>query len=210
MKFKKSLFAALIAAALFPVLPASSATFSPDPIILDDPIQKNLDEPGMPIEKNGYRITPLAEFQAQARVLSAHHYNEDREADLVPVDLALGWKRMSEDEVLKRIEIRQNGRFYFWKTNAFPIPRTEIETQSTNMHLIPADEVIEQSLKSVQPGEIVVFNGYLVEVRARDNWHWRSSLTRSDTGDGACELVYVTSFEVRDRKQPQTHYAEAR
>lgn len=210
MFFKKSFLAALVAGALFPVLPASSATFGPEPIVLDDPIQKNLDAPGTPIEKNGYLITPLAEFQAQARVLSAKHYSEDREAALVPVDLALGWKRMSEDDVLERIEIRQNGRFYFWKTNAFPIPRAEIETQSTNMHLIPADEIIEESLKSVQPGEIVVFNGYLVEARAKDNWRWRSSLTRSDTGDGACELVYVTSFEVRSRQQPQTHYAEAK
>ena len=209
MKFRKSLFAALLAGALFPVLPASSATFSPDPLVLGDPIQKNLDEPVSPIEKNGYLITPLAEFQAQARVLGAKHYNQDREASLVPVDLALGWKRMSEDNVLNRIDIRQDGRFYFWKTNAYPIPRAEIETQSTNMHLIPADSIIEESLKSVQPGEIVVFNGYLVEVRGQDNWRWRSSLTRNDTGDGACELVYVTSFEVRG-KQPQTHYAEVR
>ena len=209
MNFRKSLLAALLAAALFPVLPASSATF-PDPVILDDPVQKDFEVPGTPIEKNGYRITPLAEFQTQARVLSARHYSEDREAALVPVDLALGWKRMSEDDILNRIEIRQNGRFYFWKTNAFPIPRAEIETQSTNMHLIPADEVIEESLKSVQPGDIVVFNGYLVEVRAQDNWRWRSSLTRSDTGDGACELVYVTSFEVRGRQDPKTHYVDNR
>ncbi|HZV61829.1 MAG TPA: hypothetical protein VFF75_05385 [Methylophilaceae bacterium] len=208
MKFRMSLFAALLTGALFPVLPASSATFSPDPIILDDPIQKNLDAPVAPIEKNGYLIVPLAEFQAQARVLSARHYEKDREAALVPVDLALGWKRMSQDEVLSRINIRQDGRFYFWKTNAFPIPRAEIETQSTNMHLIPADGIIEESLKSVQPGEIVVFNGYLVEVQGRDNWRWRSSLTRKDTGDGACELVYVTSFEVRGTQQPKTHYVE--
>jgi hypothetical protein len=210
MKFKKSFLAALVVGALFPVLPASSATFNPDPIILDDPIQKNLDVPGKPIEKNGYLITPLAEFQAQARVLSTHHYSDDREAALVPVDLALGWKRMSEDEVLKRIEISQNGRFYYWKTNAFPIPRAEIESQSTNMHLIPADQIIEESLKSVQPGEIVVFSGYLVEVRAQDNWRWKSSLTRTDTGDGACELVYVTAFEVRGERQPRVHYVENR
>ncbi|HYD34190.1 MAG TPA: hypothetical protein VEA39_06420 [Methylophilaceae bacterium] len=208
MKFKKPLFAALIAGALFPVLPASSATFSPDPIVLDDPIQKNLNEPMTPIEKNGYLIVPLAEFQAQARVLSAKHYSKDREAALVPVDLALGWKRMSDDNVLKNINIRQDGRFYFWKTNAFPIPRAEIETQSTNMHLIPADDVIAESLKSVQPGEVVVFNGYLVEVQGKDNWRWRSSLTRADTGDGACELVYVTSFEVHNAEQPKTHYVE--
>ena len=209
MNFRKSFFAVLIAGALFPVLPASSATFSTDAIVLDDPIQKNITDNIAPFEKNGYLLKPLAEFQTQARVLGAKHYSEDREAALVPVDLALGWKRMADDKVLEKIEIRQDGRFYFWKTNAFPIPRAEIETQSTNMHLIPADEIIEQSLKAVQPGETVIFSGYLVEARAQDNWHWRSSLTRTDTGAGACELVYVTSFEIRGN-QPKMLYVENR
>lgn len=205
MKFRKSFFAALVAAALCPVLSASSATFAPEEAILGEPVQINLTEPVTPIEKNGYMLTPLAEFQAEARVLSAHHYSTDRESQLVPVDLALGWKHMSEDAVLKKIEIRQDGRFYFWKTDAFPIPREEIETQSTNMHLIPADDIIEETLKSVKTGERVRFKGYLVEARGKDNWHWRSSLTRHDTGAGACELVYVTSLEVQDINPP-THY----
>lgn len=209
MNFRKSFFAVLTAGALFPVLPASSATFSTDAIVLDDPIQKGITDSIAPFEKNGYLLKPLAEFQAQARVLGAKHYSDDREAALVPVDLALGWKRMADDKVLEKIEIRQDGRFYFWKTNAFPIPRAEIETQSTNMHLIPADEIIEESLKAVQPGETVIFSGYLVEARAKDNWHWRSSLTRTDTGAGACELVYVTSFEIRSN-QPKMLYVENR
>ena len=209
MNFRKSFFAVLIAGALFPVLPASSATFSTDAIVLDDPIQKGITDNIAPFEKNGYLLKPLAEFQAQARVLGAKHYSDDREAALVPVDLALGWKRMADDKVLEKIEIRQDGRFYFWKTNAFPIPRAQIETQSTNMHLIPADEIIEESLKAVQPGETVIFSGYLVEARAQDNWHWRSSLTRTDTGAGACELVYVTSFEIRSN-QPKMLYVENR
>lgn len=209
MNFRKSFLAALIAGALFPVLPASSATFSTDPILLDDPIQKDILVPIAPFEKNGYLLTPLAKFETQARVLGTKHYSSDREAALVPVDLALGWKRMAENEVLEKFEISQDGRFYYWKTKAFPIPRAEVESQSTNMHLIPADEVIEESLKSVQPGDTVIFNGYLVEARAKDNWHWRSSLTRTDTGAGACELVYVTSFEIRGN-QPKTLYVENR
>lgn len=207
MKFKRSILAALIAGALCPVLSASSATFAPEEAILGEPVQKNLTAAVEPIKKNGYMLTPLAEFQAEARVLSAHHYNGDRESDLVPVDLALGWKHMSEDAVLQKIEIHQDGRFYFWKTNAFPISRAEIETQSTNMHLIPADSIIEETLKSIKTGERVKFSGYLVEARGKDNWHWRSSLTRKDTGAGACELVYVTSLEVEGINPPTQYVA---
>jgi hypothetical protein len=39
--------------------------------------------------------------------------------------------------------------------------------------------------------------GYLVEVRGRDGFRWRSSLTREDTGNGACELVWVEKLDVR-------------
>ena len=40
----------------------------------------------------------------------------DRESDLAPVDLALGWGRMSDEAILKDIQISQSGRFYFWHT----------------------------------------------------------------------------------------------
>ena len=44
--------------------------------------------------------------------------------------------------------------------------------------------------------QVITLHGYLVEVRANDGWHWRSSLTRNDTGNGACELVWVESVEI--------------
>jgi hypothetical protein len=144
-------------------------------------------------ERNGYRIRALARFEVSARVLGAEHYRLDREAQLAPVDLALGWGRMSDTAVLQRISISQRGRFYYWSTADFPIPRREIETSSANMHMIPADDRIEAALKSVRPGQIVTVRGYLVEARAPDGWRWRSSMTREDTGAGACELVWVES-----------------
>jgi hypothetical protein len=39
----------------------------------------------------------------------------------------------------------------------------------------------------------VIVRGYLVEARGADGWRWRSSLTREDTGAGACELIWVES-----------------
>ena len=147
-------------------------------------------------ERNGYRIRALARFEVSARVLGAEHYRFDREAQLAPVDLALGWGRMSDTTVLQRISISQRGRFYYWSTADFPIPRREIETSSANMHMIPADDRVEAALKLVRPGQIVTVRGYLVEARAPDGWRWRSSMTREDTGAGACELIWVESVSM--------------
>ncbi len=146
---------------------------------------------------NGYAITPLESFEIEARVLSTEHYSFDREADLAPVDLALGWGKMSDEAILKDIKISQSNRFYYWHVEEFPIPRREIETHSANMHMIPADSNIEKTLKSIKSGQIVKLNGYLVQANAADGWHWKSSLTREDTGNGACELVYVKELLVR-------------
>jgi len=151
---------------------------------------------GRTFTRNGYQLTALASFEISARVLGAEHYRADREAQIAPVDLALGWGRMSDTEVLSRIRISQSGRFYFWNTDDFPIPRREIEMYSANMHMIPADDRIEAVLKSVRKGQLVTVRGYLVEARATDGWSWRSSLTRTDTGAGACELIWVESMKI--------------
>ncbi len=145
---------------------------------------------------NGFEITPLASFSVHARVLSRKDYYFGREADLSPIDLALGWGRMSDEAVLKDISISQGSRFYYWRVNTFPIPREEIETHSANMHLIPADDSVGKALQSIRVGNVVRLHGYLVEARTADGWRWKSSLTREDTGMGACELMLVESVEV--------------
>lgn len=149
---------------------------------------------------NDYIITPLARFEIKAKVLSKEDYSFGREADISPSDLALGWGRMSDEEVLKSIRISQSGRWYRWQTDAFPIPQREIEMSSANMHMIPKDEDVESVLSSVHEGDIVTIHGHLVQVMANDGWHWVSSLSRDDTGSGACELVLVESLEIQSVK----------
>lgn len=149
------------------------------------------------LEKNGYSLEPLARFEVEARVLGKEQYSVDREAKLAPVDLALGWGRMSDSAVLKKVSISQGNRFYYWRVDDFPIPQDEIVSSSGNMHMIPADAAIEKRLKAVRPGQVVSVSGYLVEASSQDGWRWRSSLSRTDTGFGACELVWVEDLSVR-------------
>jgi hypothetical protein len=143
-----------------------------------------------------YAITPLESFAIDARVLSRHDYRLDREADLSPTDLALGWGPMADENVLGDLQITQGDRWYHWHASKLPIPRREIETHSANMHMIASDPSIAAALERVQPSDRIHLEGRLVEVRGDDGWHWRSSLSREDTGAGACEVVWVTRLDV--------------
>lgn len=164
-------------------------------IVAETPYQIPLESPPRLTLEN-YHVEPLAEFSIEARVLGTERYRLGRESEISPVDFALGWGAMSDSAVLDRIDISQHGRFYFWHVDEFPIPREEIESHSANMHMIPANASVARRLKEIRQGQIVRLQGYLVAISADDGWKWRSSLSRTDTGNGACELVWVESVEI--------------
>jgi hypothetical protein len=149
--------------------------------------------PALPID--GATLEPLAGFSVEARVLGREDYRMGREADFSPTDLALGWGRMTEDAVLAQLDISQGGRWYQYRwARDPPIPVDEIVRSSANMHMVPADEAVEAALGDVEAGDRVRIDGWLVQVNTPDGWRWRSSLTREDSGGGACEVVYVCSI----------------
>ncbi len=156
-----------------------------------EPLQQNL-TPQAELEFGQYSLRLLAEFALEARVLARERYRMGREADLSPWDFALGWGRMAEPEIARQFTIRQSGRWYYWRTEQLPIPQREVEISSANMHLIPANDQVREALDRVNSGSTVSLRGFLVEARGEDGWRWRSSMSREDTGDGACELILVT------------------
>jgi hypothetical protein len=142
-------------------------------------------------------LQPLAGFSVDARVLSRENYGSGRESELSPTDLALGWGRMREDAVLARLDISQSGRWYRYRwSDAPPNPVDEIVRSSANMHVIPGSDVVARALGGVREGDRVRMDGWLVEAAAPDGWTWRSSLSRTDSGEGACEVVYVCALTV--------------
>ncbi len=168
---------------------------APGVLAPDSPEQVELDRPAQ-LQRGNITLTTRAHFELTARVLSREDYRFDEGAALAPTDLALGWGRMSDSAVLDRIRISQGGRFYHWQVDDFPIPRREIERSSANMHIIPADAGVRGMLARIRPGEVVHIEGFLVDARRPDGWHWNTSLTRDDTGNGACELVFVESLVI--------------
>ncbi|MBI4694716.1 MAG: hypothetical protein HY749_11920 [Gammaproteobacteria bacterium] len=168
----------------------SERQHAPGELAPGEPVQ-SAPEDDSPRVFKGFTITPLADFAITARVLGRKDYGHDRESQLAPTDLALGWGAMSDTGVLQHLDIGQGGRWYRWSTHELPIPAREIATHSANMHLVPANEDIAEVIGNVRTGDVVTLRGQLIEAAAPDKWRWKSSLSRTDTGGGSCELVWV-------------------
>jgi hypothetical protein len=146
-----------------------------------------------------FMITALADYDIRARVLSRRDYSGGDESDISPVDFALGWGPMSDEFVLEKLEISQGHRWYKWKVkDLMPIPQKDIERNSANVHILPANETVEESIDKVYLGSVVHMKGYLVKVTREGNWRWVSSTTLNDTGDGACEVFWVEAMTVEN------------
>jgi len=181
--------------------------YPPGTLIPTEPAQTEPPASQPAIEKAGWTLKPLAGYVIEARVLGRKRYASDATSALSPFDLALGWGRMSDESVLERLDISQGARFYHWQYwGSAPIPEKEIVTHSANVHVIPADDAVEAKIASLRLGALVKLQGWLVEAtHSQADRPWRSSLSRDDEGEGACEIILVqsvTEIAPRPRTRP--------
>ena len=171
---------------------------APGVLVPDDPYQGPVSR-GVPWEENGNQFTPLADFHLKARILDTEPYWLDHGSAISPLDLAVGWGPMSDQTILDQISISQGQRWYTWRPEhqSLPLPSDEIVSHSANIHTIPSTPEIKKQLRALRAGDIAELDGYLVEVHMADGGKWISSLTRTDTGAGACELMWVRAVTVR-------------
>jgi hypothetical protein len=164
----------------------------------NEPLQRNLDPPPH-FDVHGYTLFGRARYDITARVLRKEIYRVDGGASLAPVDLGVGWGPMSDTRIIDELEFSQMGRFFYWRLKdraAFPLPPQVLISHAAQMHLIPASPALEGRLKKLRPGQLVTISGYLVDVRGPGGFTWNPSLTLNDTGNGACEIVWVEALTV--------------
>ena len=98
---------------------------------------------------------------------------------------------MADQAVLANIRIWQKDRFYYWEAAELPIAAKEIIKHSANIHIIPSTPEVSDFFKTLRTGERICLQGRLVSVDGPDWMNWKSSLSRTDTGAGSCEVLYV-------------------
>lgn len=177
--------------------PASEVSHAPGILVLSEPTQLTYKETKI-IKIGDFKYRLKADFQIEARILSTERYRLGIGADAVPIDLALGWKEMSDSTIIDTLEIDQYGRWYMWRAPyGLAVSRAVIEDNSSNFHMAPASSSIRKQLLKLRRGEVIRAEGYLVDIiDPAGDQIFTSSLSRSDTGGGACEVVLVTELAV--------------
>jgi hypothetical protein len=167
----------------------------PGVLVDHEPVQLPTQRP--PFEHERFVLTPQASYDIEARVLGVEPYRFEEGAKLSPLDLAVGWGAMSDSAVLEHFRVTQSARFFTIYPDEDAIDLGAALLGSANMHLIPASRDIERQLRDMRPGSLVHLRGLLVNATGPNHYTWNTSLRRSDSGAGACELFYVEAVASR-------------
>jgi hypothetical protein len=147
-----------------------------------------------------YKIKPLATFRIAGYVLGTRDYRGERsaEAQHSPIDFGLAWGPASKPAIYNLMNCSQEHRFLNYAPgNA--LDESDFQPYVANIHIVPENDELQEQLLKVKEGYKVRLGGYLVKIVAEDGWAWKSSTVRWDTGDGACELLLVTKFEIIEK-----------
>jgi hypothetical protein len=147
-----------------------------------------------------FRIRPLARYVARVVVVSKSPPQQDRLAQLSPVDLVFGWGVLGRPESAHCFRFRHTGRtFHIGVRSSCGLDMSYVMSHTSNNHIIPASPSVERAVSTLQPGIAARFEGYLVKVNGRlkdGSVAWGTSLSRLDRGDRSCEVFYVTRVNV--------------
>lgn len=165
---------------------------------------------------NDRKIIPVENYKVKARILGIKNYqgiqlSTDLLGDEVPLDLALGWGPLLSEQKASLVTWSQSNRFYYWSISPKNGKKfggnylTEISQNSANTHVIPDNEQIEKELNSFKVGQIVELEGQLVNLERETpnggKMTFLTSLVRTDTGAGACEIFLIKKIDNSQKNQ---------
>ena len=168
-----------------------------------DPVQMpyKADGPMTREVKKGYlMMTPVAEYKISGVVVAKGTYSSNWDGEISPVDLTIAWGRLADPWSSRYVTYTQGNRWYFYQCKAGgPFDPSYVISHSSNNHIIYANENIRKAVKAVKKKNKVALEGFLVNIRGTYKEQpvaWNTSLSRTDSGSGSCELFYVSKVRI--------------
>jgi len=173
------------------------ATIEP-PIQIDIEEKKEIKHFG---RKGDVKLFLRANYELKGVVKSKRKYS-DFPSQISYYDLAIAWGDLNKKGIDDFISYSQRGRWYYFQhTAASPVDIGYISNNSANVHIIHKNENVLNKIKKIKKGDLIKLKGYLVDVDFKESNNvelWQTSRSRSDTGNGACEIFYVEEATILD------------
>lgn len=146
-----------------------------------------------------FTLRTLAEYDIHGIVVKKAHSYYDGLSSISWSDIGIGYGAfLTDPALLGQYRFFENERFLWARPKSGHEATFEAHlAEFSNNHLIFATKQLEAKAEGVREGRRIRLRGYLV---AADNGRVRmvSSLTRDDTGPGACEILFVTDVKTWD------------
>lgn len=202
---KAAFFASLALAAVAfwqrDALPAPSTLL---PQLAAEPVQRAVAKAPFTVEYGGvrYEVEPQYEYELRGLVVSLRQHDGSsrmhRAANdhLNVADVCVIWGDSAASPHLNDIAF-WNGIFTCnFSTRSQAAWESIDAAQIANNHLIVDDDVIRNEVQRVSIGDQIRVRGWLASYGAVGGPKRGTSTTRTDTGDGACETIFVREFEI--------------
>jgi hypothetical protein len=180
---------------------------------LSDPVQRPTLRTPFTVETadQRYRVKPVFEYELEGVIVSYHDaddfsdiWHHDKWQDFLNVrDLCVIWGDNVANGVYQAMQFDNDS----WTCWAY-LPDAETadrfnKTQLSNNHLLVDDEMIKRELMSAQTGDHIRISGQLASYENPSNGFLRGTSTRrDDTGNGACETLFVENFQILNKANP--------
>lgn len=179
-----------------------------DPGLLAEPVQGPTTRGSFSFEYRGaaYDVEPVAEYEIRGLVV-AHNdpssigdvYHDSSSVDTRDVGMIWGDNLRTDD--FRKCEYRSGSWTCYveWPAGV----KFHLDSMS-NTHLVTDDDELRGKVGRIRVGDQVRLTGLLVNYRGgrqANSWR-RSSTVRQDTGNGACEVMFLEEIEFLDRGTP--------
>ena len=174
------------------------------PRILEEPEQSTTSKKAFDTSYKGvtYRVEPEYEYDLTGMIVSYRHHDGGsrmhmRANDhLNMLDVCVVWGSNTINPRLDKIDF-WNGIFTCnVKTRDQAAWDAFDMYQLSNNHLISDDEFIRDQVRKINIGDQIRVRGFLASYGSNSNAMRGTSTTRMDTGDGACETLFVENFQI--------------
>lgn len=154
------------------------------------------------VNKNTYTVEPKFEYEIYGLVVSYNLHDGEfgahrRWGDHINVaDICVVWQDTAFSEHLTELDF-WNGEFTCnVKTYSDEAWATFKWNQLSNNHLITDSAVVRDQIGKVAIGDQIKISGWLASYTYPNGGTRGTSTTREDTGNGACETIYVNDFRI--------------
>lgn len=178
--------------------------------LMNEPEQVPVKRAAFDTTVNGvtYKIQPLYTYNLHGLVVSKHdskawwdYIHREWNDHLNVVDLCVVWGNNLRRGIYKEAEY-SSGQFVCYFRIEAGLAHVFDSAALSNNHLLTDNPGIARAMRKVRLGDQVRFRGYLAEYSHNHGgrpFKRGTSTVRTDSGDGACETIYVEDFEILRR-----------